>query len=181
MAVFLQSTFRAKRTLVICWPQVLRYCWAYFGLKFSADGSYASRGNQNNHCEHCGNTYSDIFSNIFSIVHTILETHYFLADRLQTLAHGPSFSKPDLGFRSALHCRRNFVSRRTVGGTPFKTTRQLLQVLLPRLCLGCGIVPSINSIESNNAVQEKLRAKSLHTASSVAAIVLVTTIAGLIL
>lgn len=41
------------------------------------------------------------------------------------------------------------------------------------------IVPSINSIESNNAVQEKLRAKSLHTASSVAAIVLVTTIAGL--
>lgn len=41
------------------------------------------------------------------------------------------------------------------------------------------VVPSINSIESNNAVQEKLRSKSLHTISSVAGIVLVTTVAGL--
>lgn len=41
------------------------------------------------------------------------------------------------------------------------------------------IVPSINSIESNNAVQERMRKKSLHTAGSVLGIVIVTTLAGL--
>lgn len=41
------------------------------------------------------------------------------------------------------------------------------------------IVPSINSIESNNVVQERMRNKSLHTAGSVLGIVFVTTIAGL--
>lgn len=41
------------------------------------------------------------------------------------------------------------------------------------------IAPSINSIESNTAVQERLRSKSLHAKGSVAGIVLVTFIAGL--
>ena len=40
------------------------------------------------------------------------------------------------------------------------------------------IMPSINSIESNSAVQERLREKSLHTFGSVFGIVVVTAIAG---
>jgi membrane protease YdiL (CAAX protease family) len=40
------------------------------------------------------------------------------------------------------------------------------------------IAPSINSIESNTAVQERLRSKSLHAKGSVAGIVLVTFAAG---